>query len=75
MVDEHYILFLTLLFVATEEINDEDGLIVNGKLERVGKTPKNQAPDFFHNCIKIELHPLLLQTEQPHLTIFTTNFA
>ena len=39
---------LSLLFV-TDDIADEDGLTLFGRLERDGKARKNQAPDFFHS--------------------------
>jgi hypothetical protein len=32
----------------TDETADEDGFTLEGKIERVGKARKNQAPDFFH---------------------------
>ena len=35
--------------VVTAEILDEDNLIFDAKLARVGTVRKNQAPDFFHN--------------------------
>lgn len=37
------------LFVVTDDIADEDGLTVEGSVERDGKARKNQAPDFFHS--------------------------
>lgn len=37
------------LLVVTDDIAEEDGLTLDGNVEREGRARKNQAPDFFHS--------------------------